>query len=97
MMTEIEKGLLKILTPEQFAEINRILDDRAATRPEPPRGPLLMRVKDAAGLVGVQRATIWRLVKAGRIEPVPLLGSVRVRPADVVAVASGKPGDVRRS
>jgi len=49
-----------------------------------------LRVKDAAALLGVHRATIWRLVKAGRLETVELLGSLRVRRADVEGIAAGK-------
>ena len=77
-------------TPEQQAAIDRILDGKAERAPEPPKGPLLMMIKDAASLLGVHRATIWRLVKAGRLEAVELLGSVRVRRADVVGIAAGK-------
>jgi excisionase family DNA binding protein len=60
-----------------------------ALAPEAAKGPLLMRVKDAAALLGVHRATIWRLVKASRLETVELLGSLRVRRADVEALAGG--------
>jgi excisionase family DNA binding protein len=83
--------LLKFLqaTPEQQAAIDRILEGKVARAPEPPKGPLLMMIKDAAALLGVHRGTIWRLVKAGRLEPVELLGSVRVRRADVEALACG--------
>ena len=61
-------------------------------RPEPPKGPLLMMVKDAANLLGVHRTTIWRLMKAGRLEAVDLLGHLRVRRADVEALAGGRVG-----
>jgi excisionase family DNA binding protein len=49
-----------------------------------------MMIKDAAELLGVHRATIWRLMRAGRLEEVELLGSVRVRRADVEALVVGK-------
>ena len=84
-------------TPEQQAAIDRILDGRLAPQPsapEPPKGPLLMMIKDAAVLLGVHRATIWRLLRAGRLEPVMLLGAVRVRRADVEGIAAGhRPAD----
>jgi excisionase family DNA binding protein len=82
--------LVKFLqaTPEQQAAIDRILEGLEPE--EAPKGPLLMMIKDAAGLLGVHRATIWRLVKAGRLEAVELLGSVRIRRADVEALANGK-------
>ena len=77
-------------TPEQQAAIDRILEGKMDRAPEPSKGPLLMMIKDAAALLGVHRATIWRLLKAGRLEPVELLGSVRVRRADVEGIAAGK-------
>jgi excisionase family DNA binding protein len=90
-----EQRILRLLqaSPEQQAAIDRILDGRLAPQPpapEAPRGPLLLRVKDAAILLGVHRTTMWRLVKAGRLETVELLGSLRVRRADVEALAAGK-------
>jgi excisionase family DNA binding protein len=85
---------LKVLqaSPEQHAAVDRILSGHLALgppAPEPPKGPLLMMVKDPAGLLGVHRATIWRLVKAGRLQTVELLGSLRVRRADIEALAGG--------
>jgi len=77
-------------TPEQQAAIDRILEGKTERAPEPPKGPLLMMIKDAADLLGVHRTTIWRLVKAGRLETVELLGSLRVRRADVEGIAAGK-------
>jgi excisionase family DNA binding protein len=85
--------LLRFLTatPEQQEAIDRILEGKAERAPEPqaPKGPLLLRVKDAALLLGVHRTTMWRLVKAGRLETVELLGSLRVRRADVEGLAGG--------
>jgi len=83
--------LLKFLqaTPEQQEAIDRILEGRLAPEPPAPKGPLLMMIKDAAALLGVHRATIWRLVRAGRLEAVELLGSVRIRRADVELLAQG--------
>ena len=91
-MTENENRLVKILsaTGDQLIAIDRILSGAAERAPEPARGPLLLMVKDAAALLGVHRATIWRLMKAGRLEPVALLGSFRVRRADVEAIAAGE-------
>ena len=84
--------LLRFLsaTPEQQAAIDRILEGRTERPPEPPKGPLLLRVKDAAALLGVHRGTIWRLVKAGRLETVELLGSLRVRRSDVESLVAGE-------
>ena len=85
-------------TPEQQAAIDRILEGRLALQPPAPeasKGPLLMMIKDAAVLLGVHRATIWRLLRAGRLEPVGLLGSVRVRRADVEALACPLAQEIR--
>ena len=92
MMTDIEKRLLKIIaaSAEQLAAIDGILDGKTAAPPEPPKGPLLMMIKDAAALLGVHRTTIWRLMEAGRLEPVELLGGLRVRRADVEGLAGGR-------
>ncbi len=90
--TNPNERLLRFLsaTPEQQAAIDRILEGKTERAPEPPKGPLLMMIKDAADLLGVHRTTIWRLVKAGRLETVELLGSLRVRRADVEGIAAGK-------
>jgi excisionase family DNA binding protein len=74
-------------TPQQLAIVDRILAGKLEKPPEPLKGPLLMMIKDAAALLGVHRATIWRLIKAGRLTTVELLGSQRVRRADVEALA----------
>ena len=94
IMTDIERRLLKVLTAsaEQALAIDQILEGRNEKPPEPPRGPLLLRVKDAAALLGVHRTTIWRLVKAGRLEGVELLGSLRVRRTEVEEIALGRSG-----
>ena len=83
--------LLRFLsaTSEQQEAIDRILEGRLAPEPQAPKGPLLLRVKDAAALLGVHRTTMWRLVKAGRLETVELLGSLRVRRADIEGLANG--------
>jgi excisionase family DNA binding protein len=94
-VTDPNQRLLRFLsaTLEQQAAIDRVLLGQVSLQPprdEPQKGPLLLRVKDAAGLLGVHRTTMWRLVKAGRLETVELLGSLRVRRADVEAIAAGK-------
>jgi excisionase family DNA binding protein len=90
MMTDIEGRLLKILTANryQLAAIDRILD----RMPEPPRrelrAPVLENIKTAAAFLGVSRATVWRMMKLGRLEQVEiLLGTFRVRREDLEALA----------
>ncbi len=89
-----EQRILRLLqaSREQQAAIDQILEGRLAPQPAAPKGPLLMMVRDAAELLGVDRTTTWRLVKAGRLETVELLGSLRVRRADIEALAAGEGG-----
>ncbi len=88
--------LIRILqaTPEQQAAIDRILEGRLAPQapaPPPVTGPLLLGMGAGAKLLGVSRATFWRMIKAGRLTKVEVLpDSFRVRRADVEALASGK-------
>ena len=54
-------------------------------------GPLLLTMGEAAVLLHVSRATLWRTIKAGRLQKVELYpGAFRLRRADVVALANGK-------
>ncbi len=55
------------------------------------RGPLLLGVKEAAKLLGVSRATLWRTVQAGRLQKVELYpGSYRIRMADIERLVEGR-------
>lgn len=86
--------LLRFLqaTPEQQELIDRILDGKAVAGPPAPSGPLLLGMSAGAQLLGVSRATLWRMIKIGKLTKVEVLpGSFRVRRADVEAVA-GKEG-----
>lgn len=84
--------LLKFLqaTPEQQEAIDRILNGQ----PEPAKpasGPLLIGMSATAALLGVSRATLWRMIKARKLVPVEVLpGSARLRRADVEALVAGK-------
>ena len=78
-------------TPEQQAAIDRILEGKAEAPRPASSGPLLMMMGDAAELLGVSRATVWRLAKMKRLERVEILpGTFRVRRADIEAIAAGK-------
>lgn len=70
---------------EDLAAVDRVLQGKAAVEPE--AGPLLLRMADAAEWLGVSRATLWRMIRAGRVEKVEILpNSFRVRRADIEAV-----------
>lgn len=97
MASNPNERLLRFLsaTAEQQAAIDRILEGKLSLQTlaaEEPKGPLLLRIREAAALLGVHRTTIWRLVQAGRLETVELLGSVRVRRVDIQRLAEGKGG-----
>ena len=91
--THSTERLMKILqaSSAQLARIDHVLNGTTEPARTERRGPLLLRVCDAAQLLGVHRATIRRLMLAGRLKPVELLGSVRVRREDVEEIAFGKP------
>ena len=85
--------LLRFLqaTPEQQVAIDRILSGETLFSPRAPEGPLLCGMSAAARYLGVSRATLWRMTKAGVLQKVEVLpGSYRVRRADLLAIAAGR-------
>jgi excisionase family DNA binding protein len=87
--------LLRFLqaTPEQRELIERILDGKADVKPAASMGPLLLGMGAGAKLLGISRATLWRMVKSGRLTKVEVLpGSFRLRRADVEAIAERRRG-----
>ena len=78
-------------SPEMQAEIDRILEGQFPARVQMPTGPMLLGMTPAAKLLGVSRATLWRIIKAGRLSKVEVLpGSFHIRRADLEALAAGK-------
>lgn len=85
--------LLRLMaaTQEQQEAIDRILEGKAEEPRPATRGPLLLMMGDAAELLGVSRATVWRMIKMGKLNRVEILpGTFRVRRADIEAIAEGK-------
>ena len=86
--------LLKFLQapPDVQAAIERILNGDIPVRPATTAsGPLLLGMGEGARFLGVSRATLWRMVRDGRLGRVEVLpGSFRVRRADLEAIASKK-------
>jgi excisionase family DNA binding protein len=74
---------------EAKAKALAVLEGREAL--DTASGPLLLTMGEAAELLNVSRATLWRTIKSGRLEKVELYpGAYRLRRADVVALANGK-------
>ena len=95
LQTNSNERLMKYLqaSPEKQDEIDRILNGKFPSRVEAPTGPLLCGMSSAAKYLGVSRATLWRIIKAGRLSRLEILpGSFRVRRADLEALAAGKGG-----
>lgn len=78
--------------PDVQAEIGRLLDGDIPVRPAiPASGPLLLAMGEGARFLGVSRATLWRMIRDGRLGRIEVLpGSFRVRRADLEAFAAGR-------
>ena len=86
MTTEDRLKRLFAASPEQMEAIDGILEFGVQKRPMATPGPLLMGMSASAKLLGVSRATLWRMIKAGRLTKVEVLpDSFRVRRADLEA------------
>ncbi|MBT3192512.1 MAG: helix-turn-helix domain-containing protein [Verrucomicrobia bacterium] len=84
---DIERILLALLAAdsERRQAAFRVLQNEPMTEPvSAQKGPLLMRMGEAAQYVGLSRTTLWRLIKEGRLDTVELRrGSTRLRKADL--------------
>ncbi len=96
MTTQINQNdrILKFLQapPNVQAEIDRVLEGKPPTsQPDVPTAPLLLGMSAAAKFLGVSRATLWRICRAGRLKKVEILpGSFRLNRADIIALATRK-------
>jgi excisionase family DNA binding protein len=82
--------LMRVLQapPDQLAAIDRILAGALSPTPPDSGAPILIRIRTAATMLDAHRATVWRMIHAGKLQTVEILsGSVRVRRADVEAIA----------
>ena len=89
MNTEERLKLLFAASPEQLRAIDGILMSLGQEKPMVTSGPLLMGMTASAKLLGVSRATLWRMIKGGFLRKVEVLpGSFRIRRADLETIAS---------
>ena len=91
--TSPNERLMRILqaSPEQLTAIDRVLD--GTTEPARPerKGPFLLKMGDAAELLGVSRPTLWRMLNARRLTRVEILpATFRVRREEIEALAFGQ-------
>lgn len=89
-MSERER-MMKLLAanPATLAKIDAVLDgtDGKATRADDDCR--LVTYIEAAKRLNLSRPTVYRLVKLGRLETVPLDGVNRIRLKSVIAFANG--------
>jgi predicted DNA-binding transcriptional regulator AlpA len=92
MNTEERLKRLFAASPEQMVAIDGILESGIASKKTTePTGPLLLGMTASANLLGVSRATLWRMIKGGLLQKVEVLpGSFRLRRADLEAIAAGQ-------
>jgi predicted regulator of amino acid metabolism with ACT domain len=90
MTTEERLKRLFVASPEQMQAIDGILEAGVREKPSVTTGPVLMGMTASAQLLGVSRATLWRMIKGGLLQKIEVLpGSFRLRLADLEAIASG--------
>jgi excisionase family DNA binding protein len=79
-------------TDEAKTKALAILEGRDGSPSRPlDNGPLLLSMGEAAALLHVSRATLWRTIKAGRLPKVELYpGAFRLRRSDIIAIVNGK-------
>ncbi|NOU36254.1 MAG: helix-turn-helix domain-containing protein [Kiritimatiellaceae bacterium] len=74
-------------TDEAKASALAILEGRDGSPRPLDNGPLLLSMGEAATFLHVSRATLWRTIKAGRLEKVELYpGAFRLRRSDIIAL-----------
>jgi excisionase family DNA binding protein len=90
MNTEERLKRLFAASPEQMGAIDGILEPGMQEKKAESAGPLLLGMTASAKLLGVSRATLWRMIQRGLLQKVEVLpGSFRLRRADLEAIAAG--------
>jgi predicted DNA-binding transcriptional regulator AlpA len=91
MNTEERLKRLFAASPEQVEAIDGILESGVIReKATATTGPLLLGMTASAKLLGVSRATLWRIIKEGLLQKIEVLpGSFRLRRADLEDLAAG--------
>ena len=96
-MSDLTSDLLTAVvaaTPERKDAALKFLRGELPAAARPMSGPLLLGVAAGAKFLGVSRATLWRALRAGKLQKVELFpGSFRVRREDLEALAAGRCAD----
>ena len=91
MSTEERLKRLFAASPEQLQIIDDILKSGIQENLKTTSGPLLMGMTASAKLLGVSRATLWRMIKSELLQKIEVLpGSFWLRRADLEAIATGQ-------
>ena len=91
MNTDERLKLLLNAPPDQVNKIDAVLERRVPAHETEVQGPLLLGMGAGAKLLGVSRGTLWRMIRAGRLQKVEILpNSFRVRRIDLEVLASRK-------
>jgi excisionase family DNA binding protein len=87
-------------TNEAKTHALKILQGRDSSPSCPPLSeepPLLLGMTESAKLLGVSRATLWRMVKDGRLTKVEIYhNAFRLRRSDILALVQGRDGSPSR-
>ena len=68
-----------------------ILEGRAISSSESLSDPLLLQMGDAAKLLNISRATLWRMIRAGRLNKIEIYpNAYRLRRSDILDLVAGK-------
>ncbi|MCX7010186.1 MAG: helix-turn-helix domain-containing protein [Kiritimatiellaeota bacterium] len=89
MNTDERLKLLLNAPPDQLDKVDAVLERRAPAFEKEVTGPLLLGMGAGAKFLGTSRGTLWRMIRAGRLNKVEILpGSFRVRRTDLEAIAA---------
>ena len=66
-------------------------DESPSRPPDPIEGPLLMGMGESAKFLGVSRATLWRMIRDGRLTKVEIYhNAFRLRRADILDLVNAR-------